>query len=55
MPGLSTGWFRLRNGEKAVCLVTDRHRVSYLRSDADNMSLLLSLQNPEALKARLER
>lgn len=55
MPGLSTGWFRLRNGEKAVCLLTDRRRVSYLRSDADNLSLLLSLQNPGTLKALLER
>jgi hypothetical protein len=55
MPGLSTGWFRLRNGEKAVCLLTDRRRVSYLRSDDDNLSLLLSLQNPETLKALLER
>jgi hypothetical protein len=55
MPGLSTGWFRLRNGEKAVCLLTDRRHVSYLRSDDDNISLLLSLQNPGTLKALLER
>lgn len=55
MPGLSSGWFTLRNGEKAVCLITDRHRVSYLRSDTDNLSLLLSLQNPATLAALLER
>ena len=50
MPGLNAGWFRLRNGEKAVCLITARDRVSYLRSDADDLSLLLSLENPDKLK-----
>jgi hypothetical protein len=55
MPGLNAGWFKLRNGEKAVCLITLQNRVSYLRSDADNLSLLLSLQNPDALKAMIER
>jgi hypothetical protein len=55
MPGLNAGWFKLRNGEKAVCLITEQNRVSYLRSDADNLSLLLSLQEPDALKALIER
>jgi hypothetical protein len=55
LPGFSAGWFRLRNGEKAVCMLLDRHRVSYLRSDEDNLSLLLSLAEPEKLRALLER
>jgi hypothetical protein len=55
LPGFSAGWFRLRNGEKAVCLLLDRHRVSYLRSDDDSLSLLLSLAEPQKLRALLER
>lgn len=55
LPGFAGGWFRLRNGEKAVCLILDRERVSYLRSDADNISVLLSLEQPDALRAMLER
>ena len=55
MPGLNAGWFKLRNGEKAFCVVTEQSRVSYLRSASDNVSLLLSLENPDRLKALLER
>ncbi len=55
LPGLSTGWFRLRNGEKAVCVLLDWKQVSYLRSEADNLSLLLSLRDPDLLRARLTR
>jgi len=51
MPGLNAGWFKLRNGEKAFCIVTAQNRVSYLRSATDNVSLLLSLENPDQLKA----
>jgi hypothetical protein len=55
LPGFSGGRFRLRNGEKAVCLLLDRNRVSYLRSEDDKLSLLLSLAEPERLRALLER
>jgi hypothetical protein len=55
MPGFSSGWFRLRNGEKAVCVLTDQRHVTYLRSNADNLTLLLSLNDPAPLKAALER
>jgi len=54
LPGFHSGWFRLRNGEKAVCLLLDRRRVSYLRSD-DGLSLLLSLERPDELRALIER
>ena len=54
MPGLSTGWFRLRNGDKAVCLLTDQRRVCYLRSDSDDLTILLSLKDPTSLKKALD-
>ncbi|MGA9333509.1 MAG: hypothetical protein WBV39_04460 [Rudaea sp.] len=53
LPGFAGGWFRLRNGDKAVCLLLDRQRVSWLRSDADRLTLLLSLAKPEKLRALL--
>jgi hypothetical protein len=52
LPGFCGGWFRLRNGERAICLLLQRDRVSYLRSD-DGTSLLLSLQHPETLRILL--
>lgn len=52
MPGFQAGWFRLRNGESAVCLLLDRRRVSYLRSD-DGVTLLLSLARPDQLRSLL--
>ena len=55
LPGFAAGWFRLRNGEKAVCLLTQRERVTHLRSDSDNLTLLLSLADPEQLRALLLR
>lgn len=55
MPGLNAGWFKLRNGEKAFCIVTAQNRVSYLRSATDNVSLLLSLENPDQLKALISQ
>lgn len=54
LPGFSGGWFLLRNREKALCLIFDRTRVSYLRSDADKLSLLLSLDDPDALRKLIE-
>jgi hypothetical protein len=54
LPGFAGGRFRLRNGETAVCLLLERNRVSYLRSD-DGTSVLLSLREPEKLRAALER
>jgi hypothetical protein len=55
LPGYGAGWFRLRNGEKAVCLLLERNKVCYLRSDEDRLSLLLSLEDPDALRAALDR
>lgn len=55
LPGFAAGWFRLRNGDKAVCLLLERERVTYLRSDEDRLTLLLSLANPDQLRVLLER
>jgi hypothetical protein len=55
LPGFVSGWFRLRNGEKAICVLLDHRRVSHLRSDADNLTLLLSLAEPDRLRSSLER
>jgi hypothetical protein len=54
-PDLKTGLFRLRNGEQALMVITDPHRVCRLRSDADALTLLLSLKRPDQLRAMLNR
>lgn len=46
MPGYNTGWFKLRNGEKALLFLTDRRRVAYIPT-RDRYSLLLSVPEPE--------
>jgi hypothetical protein len=51
-PGLSSGWFRLRNGGKALCILTESERVTVLRTD-DGIWVLLSLTDPSALRAVL--
>lgn len=48
LPGYACGWFRLRNGEKALLLVTDRRKVLYLPT-AEGYSLLVSAAEPERL------
>ena len=45
MPGYKAGWFRLRNGEKALAFITDAHRVLYVPT-TDGYSILLSLAEP---------
>lgn len=55
MPNLKTGLFRLRNNDRAMVVVTDPRRVSYLRSEADALTLLLSLKNPDQLREIVER
>lgn len=53
LPGYRAGWFRLRNGEKALLYVTDGSRVVYIPTNR-GYSLLLSSQNPERLVDRLQ-
>ena len=54
-PDLKTGLYHLRNGEQALVVITDPHRVCRLRSEADALTVLLSLKRPEQLRAILER
>jgi len=49
MPGLASGWFRLKNGGKALCILTTREHVTVLRAD-DGTWLLLSLADAAPLK-----
>ncbi|HJT99461.1 MAG TPA: PH domain-containing protein [Rhodanobacteraceae bacterium] len=52
MPGLASGWFRLRNGGKAFCILTRRERVAVLRAD-DGTWILLSLADAAPLRAAI--
>ena len=54
-PNLKTGLYRLRNGEHALVVITDPHRVCRLRSEADALTVLLSLKRPEQLRTLLEK
>lgn len=52
IPGFRSGWFRLRDGEKALLYVTDPTRVVYVPTTA-GYAVLLSVQQPERFLARL--
>ena len=54
LPGYNSGWFKLRNGEKALLFVTELRRVIYLPT-TDGYSLLLSVQEPERFLHSLNR
>ncbi|MDJ0797130.1 MAG: PH domain-containing protein [Calothrix sp. MO_167.B12] len=46
LPGYHSGWFKLRNGEKALLFVTQSRDVVYLPT-TDGYSLLMSVQEPD--------
>ena len=48
LPGYASGWFRLRNGEKALAYLTRRDSVLYLPTTLGYV-LLLSCERPEEL------
>ena len=54
LPGYASGWFRLRNGEKALVYLTDTTRVAYLPT-SEGYSVLLSLAQPDRLLEALAR
>lgn len=54
LPGFGSGWYRLRNGRKALCLITERKRVSMLE-DETGLLYLLSLEDPSPLLRAIER
>lgn len=53
LPGYQSGWFRLRNGERALVYLTDRRKAVYVPT-ALGYSLLLSPDNPGAFLSALE-
>jgi hypothetical protein len=46
LPGYQAGWFRLKNGEKALLYLSDRSRAVYVPTTA-GYSLLLSPADPD--------
>jgi hypothetical protein len=52
LPGYSAGWFRLRNGAKALLYVTDRARVARIPT-TEGYTLMLSVDDPAALIAEI--
>jgi hypothetical protein len=54
LPGYAAGWFRLRNGERALLYLTARRRVLYVPTTA-GYTILLSPGDPEGMLAELRR
>lgn len=52
LPGYQAGWFKLKNGEKALVYLTDRSRAVYIPTRA-GYSVLLSPADPEAFLSAL--
>jgi DNA-binding IclR family transcriptional regulator len=52
LPGYASGWFRLRNGEKALAYLTDWERVAYIPT-SEGYALLLSVPDPARLIERV--
>lgn len=52
LPGYRSGWFRLRNGEKALVYLTDASRAVYVPTTA-GYGVLLSPANPDEFVAAL--
>ena len=54
VPGYQAGWFRLRDGERALLYLTDPSRVAYVPTRA-GYSVLVSVADPAAFLASLRR
>jgi hypothetical protein len=52
LPGYRSGWFRLRNGEKALLYLTDMSRAVYLPT-TEGYSVLLSPAEPDQFLSAL--
>ena len=52
LPGYSAGWFRLRNGAKALLYVTDRTRVARIPT-TEGYTVMLSVDDPAAFIAEI--
>lgn len=54
LPGYRAGWFRLKNGEKALLYLTDESRAVYIPTTA-GYSVLLSPQDPDGFLRALQQ
>ncbi len=54
LPGYAAGWFKLRNGTKALLYVTDRTRVARIPT-TEGFEVMLSVNDPAALIASLKQ
>lgn len=54
LPGYRAGWFRLRNGEKALAFITDTRRILYLPT-SEGYSVLLSVDRPARMLELLRK
>jgi hypothetical protein len=54
LPGYSTGWFKLQNGEKVLMFVTDRSNVVYIPT-RKNYSVLLSVQQADEMVRQMRK
>jgi hypothetical protein len=54
LPNYSSGWFKLKNGEKALAVLTDNHKVLYIPT-RDGYSILISPMDPDALLDELKK
>ena len=52
LPGYLAGWFRLRNGEKALLYVTDPRQVIYIPT-TENYAIMLSINQPAVFLEKL--
>ena len=54
LPGYNTGWYRLRNGEKALLYLTNRSQAVYIPTTAGYV-VLVSPKDPAGFLARLQK
>lgn len=54
LPGYASGWFKLRNGEKALVYLSRRTDVAYVPT-TEGYSLLLSVDNPHQFIETLQK
>ena len=53
LPGYQAGWFRLRNGDRALLYLTDRSKAVYVRT-TDGYGVMLSPSEPDNFLAALD-
>jgi hypothetical protein len=54
LPGYASGWFRLRNGERALVYLTNRRRVAMVPTDL-GYTVMMSADDPDGLVAALRQ